>query len=480
MTKYSVPDEIRKYRPDGTMIKFLHNKYYVYEYSCYKNDCGKWITKMGKIIGKITSEDGFVPNSNYVLNTEITTLEYGQYSFLINSSKSIINDLLNVFNQEEAYMLYYLGIIHVANGFQYLKAIQDLFEQSYLSLLRPNISLRYEKVSNLLYSLGQRQTKVFEYEQNCINNSSKNLIIDGHVISSTSHNNDLAEFGNKYSSLKDMQLNVLMIYDLEKNNPLTSRIYSGSTLDKVSVKDLMDIHSFNDVLFIVDRGFYSKENITSFSSNGNHYIIPLSPNMKEYKDVTKDLKFKKMFIYENNKKRTSVEYKEYKYENKKIIVYRDNEQYLKDNQDFLKNMEKNPTKYTTEKYNEVKDFFGIIVLETNLGKGADEIYRLYKKRWKIETFYNYFKNKIDISSLELNDYYKTQGLSFIMLITSQIYEEIRKNIANIKGKNIDDIIRETRFLKLNKTKNSWKVSNAKKELQILMKTLNIDLTNPVK
>lgn len=477
--KYSVPDYIRKYRPENTMVKVINCKYYVYEYKCFKNDEGKWKTKMGKVVGKITKEDGFIPNDNYIYDSQITTLEYGQYAVVVSNSKRIIKDLLDVFNPEDAYVIYFLSVIHVVNGFQYLKNIKDLIEQSYISLLKPNLSFSYETLIKILDSLGRKQEKVFEYEQKCIDGSSKKIIIDGHVMSSASNNNDLAEYGNKYSSLDESQINVLMVYDLENNIPLTSRVYSGSTLDKVSIKDMLNIHKFANVLFVLDRGFYSEKNINLFSSNGNHYIIPLSQNLKDYKEAVEDLKLHDMFIYEGNKKRTSIEYKEIIKNDKRIIVYRDNEQYLRDNQDYIKNMERDPKKYTKEKYSEVKDFFGIIVLETNLEKEAEKIYELYKKRWKIETYFNYFKNKISIETTNVNDYYKTQGLGFIMLIVSQVFEEVRKNTSSVKGKNLYDILRESKFLKLHKRKEIWKVENVKKQLVGLMNDVNVDIANPL-
>ena len=33
MGNYSVPEEIRKMRPQGTMVKKVKNRYYVYEYT---------------------------------------------------------------------------------------------------------------------------------------------------------------------------------------------------------------------------------------------------------------------------------------------------------------------------------------------------------------------------------------------------------------------------------------------------------------
>ena len=480
MSNYTVPKEIRELKPKGTMVKLLHDKYYVYNYTSYKDDNGKWKTKMGSMIGRITLENGFIANNSFNTDTDISTLEYGQYSIVIKNSNSTFERLSKHFNPIDALTIYYLCVIHVVNGFTPLKNVEKYVTQSYLSISNSNLKFSYYKLSQLIESLGRQQSKVLEYEQDMIDNSSKELIIDGHVISSSSHENDLAEYGNKFNILKDKQINYLLVYDLNTETPIASRIYPGGMLDKSSVQTQLDFNNYKNVLFIIDKGFYSKDNITLFSSNNNHYIIPLSQNLKEYKDVTKELKLDNMFIYEKSNKKISVEYKEVTYTNKKIIVYKDVDQSLRDNQDYLKNMEKNPTKYTTERYNEVKEFFGVIVLETNLTITSEEIFKYYKKRWKIETFFNYFKNKADINSLGLNDYYITQGMSFIMLITGQIYEELKKVVKNIKGKNIDDCLLECRFAKLNKIDNSWKVSNAKKELRELLLKLNVDINNPLK
>lgn len=50
-----------------------------------------------------------------------------------------------------------------------------------------------------------------------------------------------------------------MAYDVNTGIPLISKIYEGASADKVSVKDFLDQVEMQDMLFIVDRGFYSKK-----------------------------------------------------------------------------------------------------------------------------------------------------------------------------------------------------------------------------
>lgn len=476
MGGYAVPDDIRKFKPKGTMVKVIHSKYYVYEYSCVKNDDGKWKTKMGRLVGSIQEGIGFIPNSSFNKKQDLTSLEYGQYALAFTNSSKTLQGLLDVFNPGDAYQIYFMALLHFVNGFLPLKNMESYFKQSYLSAMFPDLKLSYHVLSKLLDSLGRRQENVHRFEQNLIDESTSEIAVDGHVIRSCSHDNNLAEKGNKYNLLKDSQVNVLMAYDINTNKPLISRIYEGGALDKVSIKDMMKRHEFKDTLFIIDRGFYSSDNINLFSSNNNHYIIPLAPNLLSYKKVVKDMNLNKIFVYERNRKRSTIEYREVEDGNMKIVIYRDMNQSALDKADYLKHMEEYPDKYTQNNYEKVKDFFGVIVLQSNcLDKGAEEIYSLYKKRWKIETFFNYFKNRVEISSLHLDDYYMSEGISFIMLIVGLIESEFNGAIkkAGIKGQTIDDILLEGRFIKIHWNRGNWYLENMKKSRQDMMNTLNV-------
>ena len=82
MGKYSVPESIRQMKPKGTMVKCISGHYYVYEYSTVTGADGKRHTEMGKAIGSIREGIGFIPNSNFACDTEITSLEFGEYAIM--------------------------------------------------------------------------------------------------------------------------------------------------------------------------------------------------------------------------------------------------------------------------------------------------------------------------------------------------------------------------------------------------------------
>jgi len=164
MGKYSVPDNIRRFKPKGKMIKVVSGHYYVYNYSSYTDKTtGKRKTKMGSCIGSIKEGIGFVPNDNYNKTMENTTLEYGQFAIVYANTKNVLNMLLDVFNPVDAYSIYLIALIYFVEGFTHLKYLNAILEMSYFSALFPDISLSYHKTSNLLDSLGRKQGNVIKF-----------------------------------------------------------------------------------------------------------------------------------------------------------------------------------------------------------------------------------------------------------------------------------------------------------------------------
>ena len=101
---------------------------------------------------------------------------------------------------------------------------------------------------------------------------------------------------------------------------------------------------------------------------------------------------------------------------------------------------------------------------------AQDIFGSYKKRWGIETFYQYLKNKGDFNDLMIQDYYEEQGFSFIMLIAGQIHQKMISAVKSLDDNtlSVHDILLMARCMKMERRGNSWNLKNARKrDLQIL-------------
>lgn len=476
MGTYSVPESIRKQKPKGTMVKNINGYFYVYEYKSIKGNDGKRKTQMGNIIGSIKPGIGFVPNSSYLCDSEISTLEFGEYAVTIANSQHTLALLRKCFNPEDALAIYAVSMIHFIQGFTYMKDIQSYYDMSYLSIKYPSLKLGYESLSSLYDSLGRRQGSVIKMEEKLVADCSGQVAIDGHVIGCVSGENDLAAKGYKFSKIGEPQINLLMAYDINTGIPLLSRIYEGASTDKVSVKDLTKQVELKNMLFVVDRGFYSTENLKLFSSDGNSYIIPLGKNITACKKAVSNLEIIGRFMYQRGRKASVVEYKDEIIEGNRVITCRDLNESAAEQTNYLRHMGMGDKSYTQDGFDKLKDFMGLIVLQTsNMEKPPQEIYELYKKRWAIETYYNYFKNKADCSSLYQQDYYKTQGLAFIMLVSSLILREFEDAVKAVKGKSVQDCLLDARMVKADKRRGVWTVCNCRKKQVDLFELLNTKL-----
>ena len=481
---YSVPAEIRAMKPKGTIVKKLNGRFYVYEHFCIKDEStGKWKTKSGRMIGRIDEKNGFIPNDSFIGSDKITELEYGQYALAYHAGSGVLDMLKKVFNPIDAKTIYFMALCSFVNEYTYLRDYSRFFEQCYLSLEFGNLSMSRQYLSEFIDNLGRRQTRPLKFQQMLIDQSSKELAIDGHVMRCCSDENDLADKGNKFNKIVDTQINLLAAYDVNSMKPVFAKFYAGSTLDKTSVQDVMKSMKFSNVLFIVDRGFYSSDNTELFTQNGCNYIIPLSANLNSYKSVTESMQFDDHFLYAKGKHHSRISYIESEYDGKRIIVYRDEYENMADVTDYEINIEKDPKKYTKERLEEIKDYFGMIVLQTSYSKeerSAKEIYNRYKKRWRIENFYNYVKNTCRIESLHQQDYYKTQGLAFIFLVTGLIESEYAKRLKNLDGVTMRDMNLISRMVKLSRKGNRWVICNVKKSAQEKMEKFGFDFKQAAK
>lgn len=476
MGNYSVPESIRQFKPKGTMVKRISGHYYVYEFKSYTDTDGKRRTKMGKSIGSIKEGVGFIPNSTFTCDSEISSLDFGEYAITISNSQRTLALLKECFNPQDAVTIYMIATIHFIHGFTYLRDIHNYYEMSILSVRYPSVRLGYEALAKLYDALGRRQGNVLRMEEKLMAVCSRQVAIDGHVIGCESTGNDLAEKGYRFKKLGEPQINLLMAYDVNTGIPLLSRIYEGASNDKVSIKDFLHQIELKDMLFIVDRGFYSAENIRLLSSNGNAYIIPLGKHLKTCKAAVSSLDMQDRFMYQKGKKAAVVEYKEETIEGHRILTYRDLNESAAEQENYLRHMARGENAYTKEGFNKMKHFMGVTVLQTSLSeKSPQEIYELYKKRWTIETFYNYFKNKAGYSSLYAEDYYKTQGLAFVMLVAALIHQEVEMAVANIEGKNVSTCLLEARMVKAHKRHDQWTVCNCLKKQVDLFKKMNTPL-----
>lgn len=456
MGDYSVPEHIRAMEPKGTMVKAISGNYYVYEHRSATKD-GKRRTEMGRCIGSVKEGVGFVANGNRAADSEVTSLEYGQYALILSASRGVHGMLARHFNAQDAAAVYAMAVVNCANGAVPMKSCGRHLSMSALSVRFPSLRLGPDAVSTLVDALGRRQTGVLSFEEELCASCGREVAVGGHAIPSHSDLNDLCEAGYRRARLGSEQVNLLVAFDVASGRPVMTRVYEGAALDKCTVGDLLGRHDLRDKTFIVDSGFYSAANLETLSSNGCSYVMPLHKGLRGCKEAVADARADGRFVYRRSEKAPAIEYRERRGpKGARIILYRDPNKAALEQSGYLAKIEQGARGYTQEGYERARDVMGAIVLQTSdTATNPQEVYETYKGRRSVEAYYDYLKSNAGFTSLGVSDYCKAQGLAFMMLVTSLVHDQTRKACEGVKGKSVDDCLLEARMVKANKVRGRW-------------------------
>lgn len=141
MNKY--PDYVNKFRPKGTIIKFVNNTYYVYEATSKRVKGKSYPVQIVKgIIGKI-DENGFHKRETINIKDEAVIKEYGFTNYLLLFKDDFYHDVNSNFHVKDRLIILYSMICYLSSN-SYLNdnkeikiyPIEELIKTYNLSLTR--------------------------------------------------------------------------------------------------------------------------------------------------------------------------------------------------------------------------------------------------------------------------------------------------------------------------------------------------------
>lgn len=477
MGAYSVPERIRAMKPKGTMVKAIRGHYYVYEYRSVTRD-GKRKTEMGRCVGKIEEGRGFVPNSGRAADSEITTLEFGDWAVALSASSQARSLLGEHFHADDADAVWALATMFCVRGVTPARDARRVWEQSCLSLALPSVALGERAVGELLDALGRRQGPVLAFERALAEASSRLVAVDGHVVGSGSLCNDLAGKGYRFGATHCDQMNLLMAYDALGGEPLACRIVEGGLLDKASLADLVADVPLDGVLWLVDSGFHSAANVELLSRGNNDYIMPLHKGLRACKAAVAEMDLRERFAWARGRKATVIEWKEHDAGGgQRVLVLRDCNQAALERSNYLRYLAQGRKGYTEDGLAAAEPFFGVCVLQTSLADAtAEQVWDHYKRRWTIETFYDWLKNGMGMRGLYQRDYYRAQGLAFVCLVASLVRKGLSDLVRDrLPGRTVDEVLLDARLVKAHLRHGSWGCCNCKGSVRDLFARLGVPL-----
>lgn len=504
----------------------VRGKPYAYEVTAYWDPVKKQSRQRRKYVGAYDKDGNIVKK---ISQRQIQTIKTFGSVYLLNqlATQSGLRKRLNKCFGEDGDLILAQGIGKVLSQTA-LRTMHYVMDEYYIpEMLNISFDFTSQRLSNFLTQLSRQQTEMFSFFTQMAKGSDA-LIYDLTTMSSYSKNLEFLEYGSHYKETGLPQFNVGLVYSLTNLNPIYFKIFPGTINDVVTLMNLMDeikAMGVNESLFILDRGFYSIDNIKEMLTGNVDFIMPIPFNVN----------LAKQFISETNRliedpangrmyndQLYYIITKKVEISDKSInayIIY--NEQRKTDEKRTLfAKIEEIETKFdgtlwdrkTREEFENIaskqQHFFSItitngiasfkrktkaithaanrcgkMILLSSKDMPWDEALGYYRERDQIEKDFNQLKNELEALPIRVHKMETLRGLMFIFFISLILRSELMQRASKaklLKRFSLDDIIFNLGRLKAVLIGQEWRLSEISKKQRDIMTALKIDIPQGLK
>ena len=420
--------------------------YIQYTVRAYRNSKGK-PTSDRVCIGKLDPEtDMLIPNTRYYELFEkrqpIALPEYvrkcGSFLTLKGLAKSLgLYDLLKKHFPEYADEILTVAQYMLLEG-NVMYYLPDWQEES-ISFCGE--ILNGSRISRLFASIDGKRRLEFFNDWMKKKHTGEFLAYDVTSVSSYSKGIESLEWGYNRDKEKLPQLNMGMYYGEASMLPLYYRIYPGSIPDKAHLRYMAedtDVLSSKKTKFVMDRGFYSADNLRYLAEKNCRFVIALPGNLKYL------LGFRM---------RVHLYYDPLKAANDSAALFRDVEKMEKE----LSEMDQAPDRrlhYDKFFFINVSSKDGTMsfrrntaaidkalvqcgffaIAETDFKKKTAEILNIYRRRDVVEKSFDNLKNELDMKRLHIHSEAAAEGKTFVAFIALILRSQMLKALSELMSK----------------------------------------------
>lgn len=418
-----MPDWVLRQKPKGTQIIVKKDGYYLYKIRSEWDPLKKRPKKITeKYLGKITKEGLVQPKHERVLSSinTITVKEFGA-SILMNSLENDLKTKLQKYFPNDWEEIFLFAVFRFFESSP-IKNLQHYFEHSYFSDVFPKANLLPKNISQKIEKIGTDREQMMLFMKDTAQGAN-NLIVDlTHIFSSSDNINSLS-VGYNSNGEYHKQVNMLLLFSKDKDEPIYFRMLDGAIKDISSIKNTIEESGIENVIFVGDKGFFSDKNMSVLLDKNIRFILPLRRNsiFIDY-DVMKHHSRKSFDGYFFFNKR-HIWYKDQKNEGKRIILFFDERLKVEEENCFLNRVDKEQEKMD-ELYNKEFTFGTIAVIVNDQKLSAKETYDFLKARTNIENVFDTFKNTLEADKTYMQSDAKLNGWMFVNFIALKMYYTI--------------------------------------------------------
>ena len=500
----------------------IKNRIYLYEVNSYWDKNKKQSRQKRKYIGpKERIEEKKVKLTD---KSEIISKSVGNIALLKNISDKIgLRDILKKFFPDDFSDILNLSFYNICNataGYLYNYWHDEHHLDNNRSLYSEDISAIYNKIGSKESSCNN-----FMSDWSKSLNSGNSLYYDITSISSYGSNNSFLEWGYNRDGENLEQINLGSVHCRKTSLPMFYRLFPGSINDVTTIKNSIkyfDVFDLKKSLLVMDRGFFSKDNILSLHQNNLRFIQAIPLWLKNSKKLITDnkkklLSSKSAFNYNEEILHHCSSFITYDNVRLKAHIYFDEKRHTDQKHNFLKELFKiekrhqnikledinsyngyieqnipkkyhnyftwnKKTKYITKNTKILEEHissFGHFIIITNDDKlSGQEILSHYRDKDKVEKGFHGLKTSLDGDRIRVHSEIAMKGKLFVKFISMILYCYLIKQMKDTelnKSYSTKEILLILKKLKIHSIGKEKFLSEITKKQKIILEKFNMKI-----
>jgi len=426
-----VPEDIRKVsRPKNTIV-FAYGKnkdlYGVKSRTgCIRKD-GRNVPVDGPVIGHIVNGT-FMPldDTPKIKHSDADYLRWADAVLCDSLSKDILEDLREVYHGSDAVRTYVIAMLRAIEPDIRDCELGTEYEETFLSLMYPNVPLSKNSVGDHLRDLGRtcsRMTKFMQIraERVCADHI---VAIDSTLKSDESYVNTFSDASYKTRHTGRRGISIVYAFDVNTGEPVCSKAYPGNVVDVSLLEDFIRTQKVYRGMIVVDKGFSYGAAKDAFSKNPDlHFLIPLKRDAKVIAEY-------RMYDYNASVPgRSGLACRKEKMNDGKILYsFRDAGRASQEESDWIgRHSEYDPAELAG-----LRKEFGSIVFISDADMDCGVAYAAYEERWKIEKMFWIYKDILGFDQTRVHSDTAVMGTEFVNFLSVLMEYRMRRAFSKVR------------------------------------------------
>ena len=425
----TLPEWAEKHKSENVEIRLQRGHYYAYRItSKYDKNIKRSKKKTEEYLGVVKPE-GIIPPRTKKKPQFGGALDAGNIVFLDRFTENLKPALVEFFPRDWQNLIC-AAVLKVCY-LEPFSRFQIRYETSYTKRRWPDAHMGDDALSKLLSRVGMQwaaQRDVFK----ALAKDEKHMAIDLSHVFSDSQSIPWLEYGHNGDDLWRPQLQGFLCWGTTTHRPGFLQLLSGATHSAQTISHIVKEIPLQEVITVLDKGFWSPQNVETFEKEGVHYVMALRRDLPIV-DLKPHSKYCDYFIYREH----AQWWRKDEWNGRIIYHYLDKRIADDEESAYLRRVENAGTLKEKRKiqkaYRQARDSLGTLSLITDSGLTAAEAYALYKERREVEYAYDSMQNDLRGDVTWMRSRESMVGYHFILFLALHLYSQI---LDHLKRKNL--------------------------------------------